>query len=207
MSTRLGIAYNMNTKEVLENLGNRVDFPSVSTIGFNHSVRADFVNIYYTKDSETIRRVGYGDSYELVYGPNEPRYLDQVHDASGVLIDSGVLYDFYSATGISFAPEDTKDQIVFNTNKDKVLNDGVDEVLVTAEIKDPALSGIVNESVTYDLPFNVDNNIVYYRFNFINGKASRFIKSDAIMGIKSPETNYRDTGKRINNQINITIIN
>lgn len=207
MATRLGIAYNSNTKEVLENLGNRVDFPSVSAISSNHDVRADFVNIWYTRDSETIRRVGYGDSYELVYGPNEPRTLDAVYDLSGVLVESGTVYDFYRATGISFAPEDTKDQIVFYTNKDKVLNDGVDEVLVTAEIKDPTLSGVVDESVTYDLPFNVDNNIVYYRFNFINGKASRFIKSNATMGIKSPETNYRDTGKRINNQIDITSIN
>lgn len=112
MVKSLGIAYNKNTKNIIENLGQRITWPSSTELSEKYGVRAEFIDIYKTKDLEIIGRVNDGDSFNLEYEFNQTVELDAVYeyneDNEQVKVTSGTLYDIYDAIEFDFSPEENK---------------------------------------------------------------------------------------------------
>lgn len=152
MTKSLGIVYNKNKKEIIENLGQRLSWPSSTELSNKYDIRAEFIDIYKTKDLEIIGRINDGDSFNLNYEFNQTVELDAVYEYNEnneqIKVTSGTLYDVYDATGFDFSPEESKNWLkieIVRLSGDRPdspeINLG-DVVNVRIESWTPDLSGI-----------------------------------------------------------------
>jgi hypothetical protein len=183
------IAANKTTQAILESGGRNSDFNDstfvnsfLNALSTNYSTPVENISLYsITDSSEDALRLANGDQYTITWSGAAP---------------TGVI------TGISFALEDAKKWLQFNIDKPSILCDGVEKIIVGAQI-------LTTDKGNIDTTFNGDIDIpilspkgsVKMRFSFYLGVASKMVTTTDAGVWSIPANSKRAVGYRVDNTI------
>lgn len=191
------ITGNIATEELVDRTGTYSSPPSensiVTRVSAETGINATGLFCYYEADKTIQKRVLANDEFDLVW---DDVYWETV-DVSGVVTASGYNHQIVS---LDFSTEDSKNYLSFSVSEEDFDADGVDELRISVEIKNPNLSELVNYNGRINIPSLTPNGPAKIGFRFVGGKASKAISTTKAGGWKVPASRFVP-GYRIANSV------